>query len=255
MISILSPAKTIEENPTASFTGLNQPEFLKEANYLAGLLKKASTARLQKLMNISTELAELNHKRFLGWDPDPENWKDLPALLAFRGEVFRGAKAWEWSGSELEYSNAHLVILSGLFGLLKPNDKIRPYRLEMGTALKNRSGDDLYSFWKDKLTARIKGMIGKEGSGIIINLASNEYFKVLDRRKINARIIIPSFKDFHNGSYKFLTVYGKHARGEMTRFIMANRIEDPEDLKAFDAGGYAFNPRLSKGDEWVFTRG
>lgn len=255
MITILSPAKTIDENPENGFDRLENPIFLKEANYLAGLLKKSSASRLRKLMNISQDLAELNQERFMGWDPEILKWKDLPALLAFKGEVFRGANASEWSTRELEYSIDHLVILSGLFGLLRPNNRIRPYRLEMGTPLKNRAGSDLYDFWRKKLTQAFLKVMDDEGSGILVNLASNEYFKVLDKKLLKARTITPGFKDFHNGSYKFLTVYGKHARGLMTRFIMSNQIEDPEELKAFDENGYTFNPRLSKGDDWVFTRG
>jgi cytoplasmic iron level regulating protein YaaA (DUF328/UPF0246 family) len=255
MITILSPAKTIEEHPENRFGSLTEPAFLNEANYLAGLLKNASVPRLRKLMNISQELAELNQERFFRWEGDISGWPDLPALLAFRGEVFRGAGAWEWSREALDYSVSHLRILSGLFGVLRPNDRIRPYRLEMGTALRNRSGSDLYSFWEKKITKAIDSSLKEDGSGIIVNLASNEYFKAIDTKKLNIRVITPSFKDFHNGSYRFLTVYGKNARGEMTRFIMENRIRDAEELKAFDTNGYSYNPRLSKGDSWVFTRG
>lgn len=255
MITILSPAKTIDENPVNGFGNLEAPMFIKEGNYLAGLLKKSSPNRLKKLMNISQDLAELNQQRYMAWDPDPEKWAPLPALLSFKGEVFRGAKAWEWNTEELEYSINHILILSGLFGVLKPNSKIRPYRLEMGIPLKNRIGKDLYSFWKTRLTKAVQEMIDKEGAGLLVNLASNEYFKVLDQKKLKTRVITPSFKDFHNGDYKFLTVYGKNARGEMTRFINSNQLTNPEDIKAFDANGYAFNPRLSKNDDWVFTRG
>ena len=255
MITILSPAKTIDKKADHSFDSLDYPIFLNEANYRAGLLKKSTTTRLKMLMNISEELAELNQQRYMNWNPDHTIWPDLPALFAFKGEVFRGAKVWEWNDKELLYSKTHILMLSGLYGLLRPNDRIQPYRLEMGIALKNRLGSDLYSFWKKRLTKAVNNILAEEGSGILVNLASNEYFKALDRKKLNIRIISPSFKDFHNGDYKFLTVYGKHARGLMARFINTHRLRDAEDLKAFTEGGYAFNSRLSKGDNWVFTRG
>ena len=146
-------------------------------------------------------------------------------------------------------------MLSGLFGILRPNDRIQPYRLEMGIPLKNRLGSDLYSFWRKRLTKAVQQILDDDGSGILVNLASNEYFKVLVKKQLKVRIITPTFKDFHDGAYKFLTVYGKHARGEMTRFINTHQLSDAEDIKAFDASGYAFNPRMSNGDDWVFTRG
>ena len=219
------------------------------------MLKKYTIEELSELFSVNSDLARLNFQRFHLWQGNFETWAYAPALLTFKGEVFRGAESWNLSEKDLNYAQDHLRILSGLFGVLAPLDNIQPYRLEMGIPLSNRRGENLYLFWRKTLTNYFKQFIRQEGSGIIINLASKEYTKAIELKSLNARVLELSFKDFHNGTYKFLTVYGKHARGLMTRFIIQNQIEETEQLKAFDLGAYVFNEKLSKSNNLTFTRG
>ena len=255
MLILLSPAKTIDfsvEPQTQKFT---LPEFTEEAQKLVQLLRKFSSKQLQELMSINSKLADLNAKRFFDWHLPFSPANARQALLVFKGEVYTGLEAQHLSAEDIDFAQEHVRILSGLFGVLRPLDLIQPYRLEMGTRLKTPKGSDLYEFWGAKITKSIKKALADSGSNLLVNLASNEYFKSLDTKKLNAEIITPMFKDFHNGEYRFLTIYGKRARGMMTRFIIQNRISNPEDIKSFDDDGYIFNPALSKGNEWVFTRG
>lgn len=255
MIILLSPAKTLESNPPQRLLPKSAPLFSQEANTLAQKLQKLSAKSLQNLFGINSTLAQLNFERYQNWNPNPEEWPYSPAILTFKGEVYRGIEAWNLSDEDLLYSQHHVLILSGLFGLLRPLDTIQPYRLEMGSNFSPRKGKDLTTYWKPSLTKSLKGLLDKEDSPVLVNLASKEYSKAIDLKSLKTRIIEIQFKDFHNGKYQFLTVYGKHARGLMTRFIVQNRIEDPEAMKAFDLGGYHFNSRLSMGDQWLFTRG
>jgi len=255
MLILLSPAKTIDftiEPQTSKFT---LPEFTVEAQKLVQILRKYSSRQLQELMSINAALADLNAKRFFDWHLPftPENAKQ--ALLVFKGEVYTGLEAQNLSPADLDFAQNHLRILSGLYGVLRPLDLIQPYRLEMGTRLKTPKGADLYEFWESKITKSIRKALAQSGSNLLINLASNEYFKSLDAKKLGAEVVTPMFKDFHNGEYRFLTIYGKRARGMMTRFIIRHQISHPEDIKSFDEDGYIFNPSLSKGNERVFTRG
>ncbi|MFP4471928.1 MAG: YaaA family protein, partial [Bacteroidales bacterium] len=179
----------------------------------------------------------------------------MQALLVFKGEVFNGLKADSLTEDDLLYAQDHLRILSGFYGVLRPLDLMQPYRLEIGTNLKNKRGKNLYEFWGDKITKAIGEALDASGSRVLINLASNEYFKSIDTKKLDAEIITPAFKDSKDGTYKFITLYGKNARGMMTRFILKNRPEDAESLKLFDEDGYFYNEQLSKENKWVFTRG
>ena len=255
MIILLSPAKTLNSNPPKRAIELSQPLYLKESEHLMRQLKKLKKNHIQSSFNINPDLTRLNYERFQLWDNNFDNWNYAPAILTFIGEVFRGLDAKDLDINQLHYANDHLRILSGLFGILKPLDNIRPYRLEMGIKLPNRRGRDLYSFWKKTLTASLRQELKSHDQAVIINLASKEYFSAIDFKSLNTRVINFSFKDFKNGEYKFLTVYGKNARGKMARFIIKNEIKNPEDLKAFDYGGYNFNPELSAGNNLVFTRG
>ncbi len=255
MVIIISPSKTLNfdiQPPTRIFS---LPGFTKQAETLVEVLRDYSPARLQKLMNINADLAGLNVSRYADWHLPftPDNAKQ--ALLVFKGEVYNGLKAETLSEADLLYAQDHLRILSGLYGALRPLDLVQPYRLEVGTKLKVKSKKDLYDFWGNQITDHINQLLHATGQKYLINLASNEYFKMLDKKKIQAEIITPAFKDYKNGEYKFLTVYGKKARGMMVRFILKNRIEQAEKIKLFDDDGYYFNDRLSKGSNWVFTRG
>jgi len=255
MIVVISPAKTLNFDIHPQTEIFSQPDFTSEAAGLIEVLRKYSPPRLQKLMGINSNLAQINASRFMDWNLPfgPENAKQ--AILVFKGEVYNGLKAETLSESDLVYSQDHLRILSGLYGALRPLDLMQPYRLEMGTKLKVKGKEDLYQFWGSKLTGHINALIESASQKYLINLASNEYFKTLNPKTLKAEIISPTFKDYKNGTYKFITVYGKKARGMMVRFIIKNRIEEVEKLKLFDDDGYYYNHQLSEGNNWVFTRG
>ncbi|MFB6319319.1 peroxide stress protein YaaA [Saccharicrinis sp. FJH54] len=248
MIIIISPAKTIVNDLPCSTDHSTDPVFEHEANKLASYMKQYTTSDLIELMGISQKLAILNYERFQSWDRS--DTEKLKAICAFKGEVFNGLKGWEFTEKELEYAQNHLRILSGLFGILKPLDTIKPYRLEMGTEMDFGS---LYEFWGDKITNEINAQIAATG-GPVINLASKEYYRALNPQKLNAPVITPDFKDLKNGSYKIIAIYAKKARGLMSRFILKNKLTDPEDLKAFNEEGYYFNGHLSTAENPVFTR-
>ncbi|MDX1696342.1 MAG: peroxide stress protein YaaA [Ketobacteraceae bacterium] len=255
MLMVISPAKTLDfETPSKTRT-CTEPRFLDEAQELVDVLKEYSPQRLAKLMKLSDKLAGLNTARYKEWQPpfDLDNAKQ--ALLAFKGDVYTGIDAESFARAEFSYVQKNLRILSGLYGLLRPLDLIQPYRLEMGTALKNPQGKDLYAFWGDKITDAVNADLKKsKGDRVLVNLASNEYFKSVKAKNIEARIVTPVFKDEKNGKYKVISFFAKKARGMMVAYAADNQLTDVEDLKGFDRDGYRFNAAMSEGDEWVFTR-
>lgn len=255
MIILLSPAKTLNFEIQPQTDNFSQPDFTSEAETIVNVLRKYSPARLQELMRINPKLAELNASRYLEWHLPftPEN--AMQALLVFKGEVYNGLKAESLTEADLLFAQDHLRILSGLYGILRPLDLMQPYRLEMGANLKINRKKDLYHFWGNKLTAHLNELLEGTDQKFIINLASDEYFNAINPRKLNAKIIKPVFKDYSGGSYRFITVYGKKARGMMSRFIIQNRIVEAEKLKLFDEEGYFYNDQLTSGNTWVFTRG
>lgn len=255
MLLVISPAKTLDFEQKAQTAHFTENDFLLQAKKLVKVLKKYSSKDLEKLMGISDKLAHLNQERFATWKLpfDAENAKQ--ALLAFKGDVFIGLDAETLNEKELLYTQNHLRILSGLYGVLRPLDLIQPYRLEMGTKLNTASFNDLYAFWGDKLTSNINKALADQGDNILINLASNEYFKSLNKKKLKAEIITPVFKDFKNGEYKMISFFAKKARGLMSRFILQNELKKPEELKHFDAEGYYFSEAKSSTNEYVFLRG
>jgi cytoplasmic iron level regulating protein YaaA (DUF328/UPF0246 family) len=255
MLILISPAKTLDFDVPDLQVPSTQPEFLDEAQLLVDKLKKYNPSKLQQLMRINPKLADLNAKRYMDWHQPFTEENAKPAILVFKGEVFTGLKAEELSADDLEFSQDHLRILSGLYGVMRPLDLIQPYRLEMGTKLKTRKGEDLYQFWGSKITESIGRALKEAGQNLIINLASNEYFNSIDKAKLGADIITPTFKDFSKGQYKFITVYGKRARGMMARFIIRNRIVETDRLKLFDEDGYYYNDKMSNDKNLVFTRG
>jgi hypothetical protein len=210
--------------------------------------------QLSALMGISADLGDLNFKRYQEWQTPFTSDNAKQAILAFNGDVYQGLDAATLSEDRLLLAQSKLRILSGLYGVLKPLDLIQPYRLEMGTKLKYYKSKDLYAFWNSLITKKMNEAVSESGSGILINLASNEYFKSIDRKKLKAEIVTPDFKDLKNGSYKMISFFAKRARGLMSRFILENNITEPSDLLAFNSEGYAFNPRLSKPGNPVFTR-
>jgi hypothetical protein len=253
MLVLISPAKSLDFDSKPNTENYSQAAFLKEARLINKELKKLSPKDLSSLMGISAKLGELNFERNQNWKTPfkPENAKQ--AVLAFTGDVYQGMDASTFSETDFDVAQQTIRILSGLYGVLKPLDLIQAYRLEMGTKWGVDGHDNLYGFWQEKVTKAINKDL-KDAGGPVINLASNEYFKAVDSRKIKAEIISPAFKDLKDGQYKMISFYAKKARGLMSRFIVQNKLTDPEDLKAFDLEGYYFNNELSKGKNWVFTR-
>ncbi len=251
MLIVISPAKTLDFETAPSTDSHSQPRFLQQSQQLINELKDLSTADIATLMKLSDKLAALNMARFQTWQKpfDLENAKQ--ALLAFKGDVYTGLDAETLDVAGLEFAQQHLRILSGLYGVLRPLDLMQPYRLEMGTKFANAKGKDLYQFWGSQLRDSIESELK---DGVLINLASNEYFKAVEAKKLKARIITPVFKDWKNGQYKIISFYAKKARGLMSRYIIDHGINEPEDIKGFDSEGYRFSPEMSQADEWVFLR-
>jgi cytoplasmic iron level regulating protein YaaA (DUF328/UPF0246 family) len=255
MFILISPSKTLDFSGTAKTDFHTLPDFMAESETLVEELKKKSLKSLASLMNINPKLAQLNYERYQEWYVPFSSSNAQEALLTFTGEVYNGLKAESLSRDDLLFAQEKLRILSGLYGFLKPLDLIQPYRLEMGTRWKTRKWKNLYQFWGDKLTLALNNQMQDQKDNVLVNLASNEYFEAINIDKLSCRIITPVFKDYHNGTYKFMTVYGKKARGMMARFIIQKQLDDPETMKLFDDEGYYFNDHLSDGDHWVFTRG
>ena len=257
MIILLSPAKSFYNEaftrPYPAQLAVSQPVFGTETERLVKTLQRYSVKKLKELMHISDDIAQLNVQRYAQWSPQPNSTNAQPAVLAFNGEAYRGLAATEFTTKELAFAQAHLRILSGMYGVLKPLDLIQAYRLEMGTKLKMGSHKNLYQFWGDKIAKHLEAETGNTGT--IINLASNEYAKAAKLTSLKARVITPVFKDFSKGSYKVLMTYAKNARGSMARYIITNQLTNPELLKGFDTNGYAYHPAQSDESTWVFTRG
>lgn len=254
MVIIISPAKSLDFKTVNTAIDSSQPFFQDESEILVNKLKTYSKSKLQSLLNISDKLAELNFQRYKEWKKSflPDNSKH--AVLAFNGEVYNGLRAKNLSDEDLYYAQNHLRILSGLHGILRPLDLIRPYRLEMGIPLKANRKKDLYAFWGDKIMNHLNNLTEKQISPVIINLASKEYAKAAKLERLPFKVITPIFKELRNDEYKQITLYFKKARGLLTRFIVTNRIETPDEIKLFDYEGYAFHQELSNENEWVFTR-
>ncbi len=253
MLMVISPAKTLDFDTAPVTPEFSQPRYLDASAQLISELKKMSTAEIASLMKLSDKLAGLNAARYESWQPPftPDNAKQ--AVLAFKGDVYTGLDAETMDTASFEYAQTHLRILSGLYGVLKPLDLIQPYRLEMGTKLANKAGKDLYQFWGSKIRESLEQEEALE-DGVLINLASNEYFKAVEAKKLNARIITPVFKDWKNGQYKMISFYAKKARGLMSRYIIDHQLQEAEAIKNFDSDGYRFSADMSKENDWVFIR-
>jgi len=254
MLIVISPAKSLDFDTAPATSKYTVPEMLDKSEKLVERLKKMSPTQLSKLMGISSKLGELNFQRFQQWNLPFTAENSKQAILAFNGDVYQGLQAETLSEDILLLAQQKLRILSGLYGVLKPLDIIQPYRLEMGTPLKYFRKKDLYAFWNPFITNMVNEAIAESGSNVLVNLASNEYFKSIDKRKLKAEIVTPEFKDLKNGTYKMISFFAKKARGLMTRFILENNISEIESLQAFDSEGYIFNPHLSKPNNPVFTR-
>ncbi len=254
MIILLSPAKRLDFNKTSAVKTHTQPQMADQSKELIKKLRTLSLKKISDLMDLSPELTQLNFERYHNWHWPFSLGNAKQTILAFQGDVYKKLDAQSLNKKELVFTQEHIRILSGLYGVLRPLDLIQAYRLEMGTKLQTFQGKNLYEFWGNTLTENINSILETQSSKVLINLASNEYFKAIKPKNIDAPIITPVFKDFKNGQYKVLSLYAKYARGLMTRFIIKNKIYKAEKLKLFDADGYAFDSNLSNEREWVFTR-
>lgn len=254
MLSLLSPAKSLDFESPATSQIITQPVFQQEALELIEQLRKLAPQDLSQLMKISDKLASLNVARFQEWQLPFIHENAKAAVLAFTGDVYAGLDASTLDDAALEFGQEHLGILSGLYGLLKPMDLMQAYRLEMGTKFTNKRGKDLYTFWQPLVTAQIKKQLAEHTRPVVVNLASQEYFKAVDIKLLNRRIITPVFKDWKNDEFKIISFYAKKARGLMARFILEEKIDQPEKLKDFNLDGYKFNKAMSEEDSWVFIR-
>lgn len=254
MLTLISPAKSLDYESPLLTQEYSQADFLEHSQALIDELQHLSPIDLEKLMKISPKLALLNMQRFSDWQL-PFNLENArQALLAFKGDVYQGIAVENFSEQDFTFAQKHLRILSGLYGLLRPLDLIQAYRLEMGTRFANSRGKNLYEFWGSILTEAINQELQQHQQKTLINLASNEYFKAVQKKKLDARLITPVFKDFKNGQYKIISFYAKKARGLMTAYIIQNQINEAEKIKAFDSEGYYYCPEQSTNDSWVFLR-
>lgn len=255
MLIVISPAKTLDFDTPPTTQAYTTPAFLPDSAELIAELRALSPPQISALMKISDKLGNLNFGRFLNWHTPftPDNAKQ--AVLAFKGDVYTGLQADTFGDGDFAWAQQHLRILSGLYGLLKPLDLIQPYRLEMGTKFANRRGSNLYQFWGAALTEALDRDLAGQDNGVLINLASNEYFKAIRPKALRAEVITPVFKDLTGGQYKIISFYAKKARGLMSAYIVKNRLQDPEAIKHFDTAGYYYAPELSGSREWVFLRG
>lgn len=254
MLLVISPAKTLDFDTPVKTKVSTTPDFLNQSQQLIDELLGLAPADISSLMKISDKLGVLNYDRFHSWKTPFNTDNAKQALLAFKGDVYTGLDAESFSAAEFRFAQKHLRILSGLYGLLRPLDLMQPYRLEMGTKFANSAGANLYQFWGDTLTQAVNAQLKKTKSDILVNLASNEYFKSLQRNEINAEIITPVFKDKKNGQYKIISFYAKKARGLMSAYVIKNQLTDVNDLKRFNVDSYNYNESMSSPCDWVFTR-
>jgi hypothetical protein len=254
MLTVISPAKTLDYETPAQTKKFTEPEFLQDAQLLIDELKKLDSQAICSLMSVSQQIGELNQARYRDWHTPFTTDNAKQAVLAFKGDVYTGLAAQTFSEAQLQFAQQHLRILSGLYGLLRPLDLMQPYRLEMGTRFANQRGANLYQFWGDKLSEALNRQLKETASKVLINLASNEYFKAVKARQIDGTIITPVFKDLKNGQYKVISFYAKKARGLMAAYMIREKITDVEQLRNFDSAGYQFDPHSSTAKEWVFTR-
>lgn len=254
MLMLVSPAKTLDFETMAASDLYTKPVFLPEAQTLVNILQDYDIAQLQKLMGLSEKLAILNVDRFAHWQKATTPKKGKQAMYAFRGDVYTGLAADTFKAADYQRAQKYLRILSGLYGLLRPMDIIMPYRLEMGTQLKNEAGKDLYTFWRDKVTDAVNKDLETTGSKFLLNLASKEYFGALHPKRINVDIISPEFKDYRNGQYKIISFYAKKARGLMARYCIENKVEDMKKLLKFNLNGYYYDEERSTPLQPVFLR-
>lgn len=259
MLLLLSPAKKLDYDTPVRTTLHTQPMFIDQASALIKVLKKKSAAQVAELMKLSDALANLNVERYAAWKPVFDTSNSRQAVLAFNGDVYEGLDASSLSDAKLKWAQDHVRLLSGLYGVLRPLDLIRPYRLEMGTRLATPQGANLYEFWGDSIAQHLNDHLaerakGKKGEAIVLNLASEEYFKSVDLKVLRARVVQCVFQDYKNGAWKVISFHAKRARGLMARYVIDHKVGKVDDLQGFDAEGYAYAAPESTADKLMFRR-
>ena len=254
MLIVISPAKTLDYETVPKTKVFTTPDYLNRSQQLINRLRNLSSLDISDLMKVSAKIANLNFERYESWKKPFTVKNAKQSILAFKGDVYTGLDAESFKADDFKFAQNHLRVLSGLYGLLRPLDLMQPYRLEMGTKLKTDIGKNLYEFWGSDITEGLNNQLKKMKSNYLINLASNEYFKSVKVKELKAEIVTPAFKEFKNGDYKMIGIYAKKARGMLSRYIIQNKLSDPEDIKLFNEDGYRFNKTLSKGNDFVFTR-
>lgn len=254
MLIVLSPAKSLDYDTPPVTAVHTKPDLIPRSVQLIDLLKQKSPAQLASLMKISDPLAALNVDRYAAWSKKITVKNSKQAALAFNGDVYAGLNAASLTPKQLDYLQSHARILSGLYGVLRPLDLIQPYRLEMGTKLPNPYGKDLYAFWGEQVTQMLNVALAQHKSKVVVNLASQEYFKVIKTQILAAQVVSPVFEDWQGGQYKIISFYAKRARGLMARYAALKGIRRPDQLKGFDLEGYAFDASVSSETGWIFRR-
>ncbi|WP_133650566.1 peroxide stress protein YaaA [Paraburkholderia flava] len=256
MIIVLSPAKSLDYETPPHVRKHTLPDFIEDAAELIGGLRCLSPQQISTLMDISDPLARLNFQRYADWSPEFGTHNAKQAVLAFNGDVYEGLDARSLSAADLDYAQKHVRVLSGLYGLLRPLDLLQPYRLEMGTRFANGRGKDLYAFWGERITHALNAQLKKNtrAAKVLVNCASTEYFRSVKPKLLDAPVVTPVFEDWKGGRYKVISFHAKRARGMMARYAVEGRLEAPEQLKGFDAEGYAFDADASNDSTYVFRR-
>jgi cytoplasmic iron level regulating protein YaaA (DUF328/UPF0246 family) len=251
---LISPAKSLDFETPAHIKTATMPQFTAQSAELIDVLKPKTAGDIAALMDLSGPLAELNAARYAAWSPKPTAKNSLPAVLAFNGDVYGGLDARSLGAKDLAWAQDHVAILSGLYGVLRPLDRLQPYRLEMGTALRNPRGKNLYEFWGDTLAEHLNGLVATDKSPVIVNLASQEYFRAVKREALRPRVVECVFEDWKGGRYKVISFFAKRARGLMLRHAIKHRLRNPRGLTSFVAEGYGFADAVSEPDRLVFRR-
>lgn len=261
MLLLLSPAKKLDYDSSVRTTLHTQPLFVEQSSQLIQVLKKKSATEIAGLMKLSDALAKLNVERYAAWEPTFNQVNSRQAMLAFNGDVYEGLNAPSLSDAQLKWAQDHVALLSGLYGVLRPLDLMQPYRLEMGTRLPTSKGKTLYDFWGAGIAQYLNSHFEKQAEGktrkappVVLNLASEEYFKAVDIKTLQARVVQCVFQDFKNGAWKIISFHAKRARGLMARYVIEHKINDPAKLHGFDSEGYAFEASMSTPDKLVFRR-
>ena len=254
MLLLLSPAKSLDYDSPAEGVPHTLPQFVSQSAELIGVLKHKTPTQISELMDLSDNLAALNVARYEAWRPKFTAKNSKQAVLAFNGDVYDGLEAKSLKPKDLEWAQEHVCILSGLYGVLRPLDWMQPYRLEMGTALTNLRGKNLYQFWGASIAEHLNAQLAKDKTPVVINLASQEYFKAVDQKVLKARVIECVFEEYKGGKYKVISFFAKRARGLLARYAIQKHIQIPEKLKEFNLEGYAYAASESGANRWVFRR-